>query len=98
MAPGSKTLPLKLWQQRHPPPCSGDCVLSAGPRDRAIDGSPNDPGSVTVVMGPGFRSDPNMHRAYKRPTQSADRSTATGVASAPNVLGKLLESSKSTPR
>jgi hypothetical protein len=64
-------------------------------RDRAIDGSPNDPGCITVVMGPGFRSDPNMHRAYKRPTQSADRSTATGVASARTFCGNL-ESSKST--
>jgi hypothetical protein len=31
--------------------------------------------------GPGVKSDPNMHRAHKRPTQSADRSTATRVAS-----------------
>ena len=29
------------------------------------------------LYGPGFRSDPNLHRPQKRPTQSADRSTAT---------------------
>ena len=31
--------------------------------------------------GTWVKSDPNMHRAHKRPTQSADRSTATRVAS-----------------
>lgn len=30
-------------------------------------------------MDLGVKSDPNMHRAHKRPTQSADRSTATRV-------------------
>ena len=29
------------------------------------------------MMDLGFRSDPNLHRAQKRPIQSADRSTAT---------------------
>jgi len=28
----------------------------------------------------GIKSDPNLHRAHKRPTQSTDRSTATRVA------------------
>ena len=31
-------------------------------------------------MGLGFRSNPNLHRAQKRPIQSADRSTARWVA------------------
>ena len=30
-----------------------------------------------MVMDLGFRSDSNLHRAQKRPIQSADRSTAT---------------------
>ena len=29
------------------------------------------------MMDLGFRSDPNLHRAQKRPIQSADRSTGT---------------------
>ena len=36
---------------------------------------------MTAVMDLGVKSDPNMHRAHKRPIQSADRSTATRMAS-----------------
>ena len=39
--------------------------------------APNNPRFITVVMDLGFRSNPNLHRAQKRPIQSADRSTAT---------------------
>src|SRR5438477_6304078 len=36
---------------------------------------------MIAVMDLGVKSDPNMHRAHKRPIQSADRSTATRMAS-----------------
>jgi len=36
---------------------------------------PNNPRFVTIMTDLGFRSNPNLHRAQKRPTQSADRST-----------------------
>ena len=39
--------------------------------------APNNPRFVTIMMDLGFRSNPNLHRAQKRPIQSADRSTAT---------------------
>ena len=39
--------------------------------------APNNPRSATMVVDLGLRSDPNLHRAQKRPVQSADRSTAT---------------------
>jgi hypothetical protein len=35
-----------------------------------------------MVRDLGIKSDPNMHRAHKRPTQSADRSTERRLASA----------------
>jgi hypothetical protein len=38
--------------------------------------APNNPRSIPVVMDLGYRSNPNLHRAQKRPIQSADRSTA----------------------
>ena len=38
--------------------------------------APNNPRSITTVMDLGYRSNPNLHRAQKRPIQSADRSTA----------------------
>jgi hypothetical protein len=41
--------------------------------------------------GPGFRSDPNLHRAQKRPIQSADRSTERWVASARVSCGTWWE-------
>jgi hypothetical protein len=34
-----------------------------------------------MVRDLGIKSDPNMHRAHKRPTQSADRSTERRLAS-----------------
>jgi Fe-S oxidoreductase len=39
--------------------------------------APNNPRFVTIMTDLGFRSNPNLHRAQKRPTQSADRSAET---------------------
>jgi hypothetical protein len=48
--------------------------------------APNQPGPVTVVMGPGLRSNPNVHRAPMSPLESADRSRVRVV-----VASKTLE-------
>lgn len=39
--------------------------------------APNNPMFVTIVMDLGLGSNPNLHRAQKRPIQSADRSMPT---------------------
>lgn|ERR1017187_2456503 len=39
--------------------------------------APNTPRFDTRVTNLGFKSDPNLHRAAKRPIESADRSTGT---------------------
>jgi hypothetical protein len=52
--------------------------------------APNNPRFVTIVMDLGLQSDPNLHRAAKRPIQSADRSTAT-VGGTKNTQERLLQ-------
>jgi len=42
-----------------------------------------------------MKSDPNLHRAQKRPNQSADRSTATVGGVGQIFLGKIWERSES---
>src|SRR6267378_2657819 len=51
--------------------------------------APNNPGPVTFVIGPGLRSNPNVHRAPMWPLESADRSRV-GVV----VAGKTLRNAK----
>jgi hypothetical protein len=67
----------RFGRQRYPPPCSGDCVMSAGLLRSRHRWQPQQSQVCHGSDGPGFRSDPKVHRAQKRPTQSADRSTAT---------------------
>ena len=57
--------------------------------DLAIDGSPNNARFITAVMDLVFRSNPNLHRALKRPIQSADRSMATVGWRRPEFPGGL---------
>jgi len=66
-------------------------VVSAGLyKDRAIDGSPNNPRFITAVMDLGIRSDPTCTGPRKRPIQSADRSMATVGWRRPEFSGSDL--------
>src|SRR5437899_2501307 len=54
--------------------------------------APNQPGPVTVVMGPGLRSNPNVHRASMRPHESADRSRVRVVVASKTLRNARVRS------